>query len=293
MTEKTIDKKIMTYGSVTLILTFIAVVLRTVCFFVSYDAYIGYFKEGFLTSVMNAFLVVSAFYFVSARFTVKDSVLCSDGRGNNVPLRIASLIFAMALAYSFGNVIFQPAAGNWYIMALAIVSILAASYFLVRFLDAKNNTLYALLGLSVALYCVIVVIITYFDVYELLNGPNKIMLQLALLSTALFMLAEIRAHADELKKGFYVATLCAATFFSGACSLPTLIFFSSKNNFTNSYYVFHVVIAGAFIYLLVRLITFVLTPASPVVNEEKNEETNEEANENADPAETSSEVAGE
>lgn len=258
MKEKTIDKKIMSYGSVTLILSLIAIVLRTVCLFASYDAYIGYYKEGFFPSVLKAFLFISALYFVSAYFTVKDNVCCSNGRENNVALGIAGLVAAMAFSYSFGSAMADLHTDSvWYIMVFAVISILSAAYFMLKLFNPKSNTTHALMGFAVIIYCLFVVIVTYFDIFELLNGPNKIMTHLALLSVALFMLAEIRAYADKIKKGYYVATLCTATFFSGACSVPALIFhFASE--FKNSYYVFHIVIAGVFVYMLVRLISFVI-----------------------------------
>ena len=93
---------------------------------------------------------------------------------------------------------------------------------------------------------------------------------MALLSIALFMLAEIRAYADKPKRGYYVATLCTATFFSGACSVPALIFYFASE-FKNNYYIFHIVIAGVFLYMIVRLISFVLASANAGADEDTSE----------------------
>ena len=269
MTKKPIDKKIMTYGSVTLILSILAIALRTVCLFTSYDAYIGYYKEGFITSALNAFLVISAIYFISARFTIKNDVYTASGKEINLFLRIAGLLVAATFFYTATSILSgQFAEGAWYVTTLAVVSFIASIYFILKFLDVKLDTAHGLLGFAVIIYCILVVLVTYFDILELLNGPNKIMVHLALISIALFMLAEIRAYVGEIEKGYYVASLCASTFFTGACSIPALIFYFSRD-FENSYYIFHVVIAGMFLYLLARLISFVLASAEPEVMDDE------------------------
>ena len=261
MKEKTIDKKIMTYASATLILLVIAVVLRTVCLFVSFDAYIGYYKDGFLTTVLNTFLLLSALCFVSAFFTVKQDVSCSDGREKNTALKVASLLPAVALSYNVALAVSDVRTLTVFTAIISLAAILSIISFFAKIFDLKGNTTHALLGFAVIIYCVAAVVNSYFDAYELFNGPNKIMMHLALLSVALFMLAEIRAYADKLKKGYYVATLCAATFFCGVCAIPTLIFYISSE-FTNNYLVYHWVIAGFFAYLIVRLFSFVLSSAA-------------------------------
>lgn len=258
MSEKNIDKKIMTYGSATLILSLFAIVLRTVCLYTSFDAYIGYYKEGFLTTVLRAFCVASAIFFVSAFFRVKDDTPFASGREQPRILGIVGIVtccvLLLASLMSFSGSLIVPDA-KWGIV-IAVLGILGGAYFLLQAMGA-SRALYAPFGFAIIVYCVLVVFVSYFDLYELMNGPNKVTMHMSYIASTLFILAEIRASLSEIKKGFYLASLCAATFFCGVASVPVLIFYTSSG-IDNRYIWAHVVLLGFFLYFVARLICVVL-----------------------------------
>ncbi len=284
MKEMTIDKKIMTYGAVTLILTLVAIILRTVCLYFSFDSYIGYYKEGFLPSVLGAFCFLSALFFLGALFVVKSDVYTSDGRESNKAIRITSVIAAVAFCYvsimgiSSDAVISRLAISESIeqILSALFVTATAASsvYFIMNVAQLKNKTVHAVFGFGVAIFSVITVVVTYFDLYELLNGPNKITMHMALITCALFMLAEIRAYAGEIKKGYYVFSLTAATFFTGVSGVPSFIFYVTGGNATD-YTLYHVLTVGLFLYFVARLVSFILASVEPAPTEEDDCEVSE------------------
>ena len=261
MRENTIDKKIMFYGSSALLLTLIAMVIRTLCFFFAFDSEIGYYKEGFLPSLLTGFCVLSALLFISAFVKIKKDTISGTGRENNLLLKCASgVVVALSLysliAYS-GEILY---ANKGIVALLGIVgALMSVAYFAYNYLSGDNSqrATQAVFGFGVIIVAVIVVFVSYFDVYSLMNSPIKVNLHIALLSLMLFVLNEIRAFAGEINKGFYVFSLTTATFFSGVSSIPTIVYCFSKSE--NIKYLPHnVVLAGVFFYLVARLAAFML-----------------------------------
>jgi len=262
MKGKTIDNKIMFYGSVTLILTLIALIVRTLCLFFFFDADIEYYNEGFLPSVLSGFSLISALFFVSAFFKVKKDTVCSEGRENNLFIKcssgVAAVLFLYAIFKTAGKV--MESSGTLVLVLGTVGTVFTVFYFLCNLLGEKkiSKETQALFGFGIIVISVIVLFVSYFDVYELFNGPNKINLHMALITLMLFMINEIRAFAGEIDKGFYVFSLCAAIFFVGTSSIPMLIYYL-LGSLETKYLPHNIALAGAFIYLVARLMSFVLS----------------------------------
>ncbi len=271
MTERNeyIDKKIMTYSAVSLALTFIAIVLRCICLVFFYDAGIGYYNEGILPSMLGALCFVSALFFASAIFKVGDDTKCSDGKEQGTLIKVVSCVAAIAfLPFVLFGISFE---NNILLSAVTLLAVVASIvYFLANiFFPKAGSEPQALCGFGVVAFAIITIVVTNFDYYELLNGPNKINLHLALLSVMLFVLAEIRAFAGVMRKGYYIFTLTAATFFTGVSSFPVLIYRISTGT-SISYLNYHIAVFGIFVYLVARLISFTL--ASGRAEKEKTED---------------------
>ena len=163
----------------------IALVLRTLALFLEMDE-IGYFSNGalsVLTVVLQAVTVIGCI--VYPFFIKKDSI------PSPAPLSVIGKAFALlaALLVAMAAVLLMIAAADTELILLAVVAALAllcgAAYFL---LCTKGmNGAYALLAFGLCLGAVLLISLTYFDLFVPMNAPRKTSLHLCLLALMLKM----------------------------------------------------------------------------------------------------------
>ena len=251
--------KVKIYAIAAIIATVIAVVLRTVCLFYFYDIDIGYHSEGAVTTVFEVFCLLAVLFFVSSAFVIKRDTPTPDGKGSGLFVKLGSAAALLAFAAYFSMSVFSTAlvaSSTSFDLLSKITALMSIVYFAIGvFAPNTNEKIRTLLGFGVIIWCVYALAITYFDIYVQLNSPDKIMLHLALISIMVFIVTELRCFIFQIKKGFYLFSVCASTFFCFLSFVPSFLFGSSIGEM-NKYYIYDVVIFAVGIYSLGRLVSF-------------------------------------
>ena len=252
-------KTLKIYAVAAAIATVVAVVLRTVILFCFYDIEIGYHSEGFVTSFFEIFCVLSVLFFVSSIFAVKRDTPTADGNGRGLFVKLGSAAAFLSFAAYFSMSVFSTtlvASSAAFDLLSKITALMGIVYFAIGvFAPNTNKNIRGLLGFGVIIWCIYALAITYFDIYVQLNSPDKILLHLALISIMIFIVSELRCFVLQMKKGFYLFSACAATFFCSLSSIPSFLFGYSIGEM-NKYYIYDIVIFAIGIYSLGRLVSF-------------------------------------
>ena len=250
------SKKIKTCSLVALAFAVLAIILRTSCLLWFYDEEIGYYTKDILPMVFEVFYVIATVLFAGIFFIIKPSDKTSDGKEDNLALKISSALATVAFAVVFvssvasasfvtGNVVFD--------LALKLSALSSIVYFAVNlFAPHINRVAQTALGFGMIIWGACVLAVTYFDIYVQINSPEKIILHLALVSCMAFFASEFRCFISGVRSKLYLFTAFCAVFFSGACSVPFVIAYfcgvinGEKHLFNN------VVLVAMFVYVATR-----------------------------------------
>lgn len=216
-------KNISVFYLTALIVTPLAALLRTVAYFTSFDAEIGYFTEGFFNSLINALIIVCSVFFVCGfvfiskeadlpRFVDNGacSIFFSACFAGFVMLadfayKLVGMVTDDRLAYY--RLIFSPnfISEDAYMLRVTsviemlgvIASLLAAICFFVRSSRAPRARLSAVMGFFPVIRALVGVAEIYFDMTVQMNHPSKLILQLALIAVMLYFLCEERYYISQ------------------------------------------------------------------------------------------------
>lgn len=201
----------------------LAALLRTLAYFVSFDAEIGYFDESFIVSLVNSLIViVSAFILLGFAFISKDASLPkkTDNSANSIffSATFAGFIMLADFVYkflaiigdgklSYYKMIFSATfkAENAYLLRVSaiieiaglIAAVLSAACFFVRSSKVPKAKASAWLGFFPIVRALVGVAQIYFDMTVQMNHPSKLMLQFALISIMFYFLCEEREYVSE------------------------------------------------------------------------------------------------
>lgn len=263
MTDGTrrLNKKVVVYAISALILTFVAIVMRTLSLTLFFDSGIGYYTHDVLPYATNIFCVLCVVLFLSALFTVRTSDVTSDGREHNAFLAVAGIVAVAGFAVYF----FISISGygkiediNSVIGLVGKLCVIAAAlYFAMNVSSAQSNkSAQVMCGYGIIIWLVYALAVTYFDNDVQMNSPDKLTLHLALVASMIFFVCEFRAYLAQIRKGIYLSSLCAAVFFTGFVAVPDVIAQIMRAHGNYTYIRFDYVCLGIFIYCAVRLISF-------------------------------------
>ena len=258
------DKKIKIYALVTFALTVLVCALRTLCLAFNYDSLgenVGYYESSAALPVLFQVLaLLSVLVFASVIFTMKNDDPCSNGKEDNLALKIVSAAVACELAAVFViSFVSEPLiiANPIFDTLIKISSLISIAYFVMNIIGRRvNSTVQSIFGFALIVWGVCVIAVTYFDIFIPLNSPDKIILHLAVLALMLFFIAEFRCLVDEMKKKLYVFSLCTAVFFSGVAAVPSLIKWFALGMNDYSYLYYDAIVFVLFLYSAVRLVSF-------------------------------------
>ncbi len=235
----------------------IAALLRSIAYFTSFDAEIGYFNDGFFSSAVDSMIVVCSVFFLTGFIFISKEAKLSVNIDNSANSIFFSACFAgfVMLAdfaykiytqigedkFSYYKFIFDPAyrADNAYmIRATAIIeifgvlaSILAAICFFVRSSKVPKAKLSAVLGFFPIIRALVGVAEIYFDMKVQMNHPSKLMLQFALIAVMFYFLCEERYYVSDehaRPRRFFISG-CLAFFLAFVGGVSEIVgFFSGK-----------------------------------------------------------------
>ena len=255
-------KRIKFFAMAAIITTVVTVLVRSCCLTWFYDEDIGYYTRDVLPVLFYVLSVASVVLFSSVFVFVKPFGEISDGREDNVIIKVASGInvIAFSVFFVFSVLSSSLVAGNvTFDLISKISSLMAVVYFAVNLFgpDVKRS-FQTVLGFGIIAWCICVLGITYFDIYVQLNSPEKIGIHLALISVMGLLVCEFRAFVDRVKSKLYLACACASVFFCGVAAVPSILHWVLLGFEGNKYISYVAVLLALFIYSLARLVSFAL-----------------------------------
>lgn len=267
-----------------------AAVLRTAAILFSYDAEIGYFARGTalpvladVTCIVGTVAAIGFAFFCRPRCRA----IYNAGARASAPVYFATAYAAFVMLGTFMHELWRclserTAASNFEKAAavdnaytarslriqgvLIIIGIIASAvsavYFFCRLSGKGWREWYVILGFAPGMRGVAGMATIYFDMTVEMNSPNKMLLQLALISVMLYFLLELRMLLGEKKARprAYAAVGLAATVLTAAASVSLIAAYfagqvSNAYFFTESFFCFNMMI-----YIMVRTVAFIEGP---------------------------------
>ena len=258
------------FTAITLVLSALAVTLRSIACMNDLEYLYGYFNSNTVRIASDTVfavgcLVLTSYSFFSVKMAVKPSF---SSPTTYVPTGIvASGLMFMSVSL-FMKVGTSDAGHNTYLIIvtalLALVSV--AHFFLNAFLTDSVTELRGYFSLATVVFLALYAAFLYFDRSLPLNSPNKLTDQLAFLFSAIFFLYEARISLGREKWrgymtfGFISAMACAYS------SIPSLIVYIFKDKIISNSIEESVLLFALFIFITSRLL---LTSSLPEIKENK------------------------
>lgn len=275
-----------------LIIALAAAALRTAAILVSYDAEIGYFSRGAILPVL-ADVACIAGTALALCFAVicrpRGNAVYKIGARDSAPVYFATAYAAFVMLGTFMHELwrcisedtaayyFEKAAAvdNAYtarslriqgvlIIIGIIASAVSALYFFCRLGGKGWREWYVILGFAPGVRGVSGMATIYFDMTVEMNSPNKMLLQLALISVMIYFLLELRMllGGKKARPRSYASVGLAATVLTAAASVSLIAAYfagqvSNAYFFTESFFCFNMMI-----YIMVRTVSFIVGPYS-------------------------------
>lgn len=253
------------------VLAVLGMVMRTAALFGAYDSDIGYYKSGALLPLLFNALALPAFIGVVALFVFLPKSTCEGLRpsGASLYVRIASvfalLTSAVPVFYVFLGMmgdtgfysISSSGTGTVIDAFTLIFGVLSVIYFALVFSGkTENGEGHVYFGYAVILFVLMILAKTYFDFNTTMNSPNKLLLQLTLMSVMLYFLFELRFSLGNAAPRAYSAVSLVSFGLSAVCSVPAIIAFFSGIFTREEYLVYHIAALGFCVYIAARFVSF-------------------------------------
>ncbi len=288
-----VDKKIKIYALAAIILSVLISFVRIICLFNFYDSDIGYYSKGILPSILNLSILAGVVFFASAFFTVKRDIVCSDGKEDNTGIKVASVLPMLAFGAFFVLSVLKAVfatneASTLFDIIAKLTALMSLVYFAMNlFAPTVNRNLQTLCGFGIIIWNIYVLGVTYFDIYVQLNSPNKVILHLAIISAMVFFVNEFYCFVGNMRKGFYLFSLCSAVLFSSSASIPSLVYGLLTQGTDYKYFVYDIVFVALYVYFIIRLLSFASAKVPAIIeeNQDVTESISEEKTNETEPNE--------
>lgn len=227
---KSANKKILTaYSLLFAVLTLATAALRCAALFTCYDDTIGYYDVGaalpMTYSALYAFAVLAAA--VLPFFLMKKSGELPSF-GYSVSSRVGSAFFGVVLLFGifYGSVVglMKGRFGNFdiFIVGFGLIGLIYFALVTSGKVYTKRQNC-ALFAYAFIVSIVVFLAKTYFDWTVPMNGTNKIMFHLALMSAMLYMLAEVRFIIGRPVRAVYAPAALACVYLCTSAALPGMV----------------------------------------------------------------------
>ena len=168
--------------------------LRSLSFFVGFDADIGYFRASSPIVIISGICMLLCIGFGAAvSFLINIGNVPSESEPLSAPRFVAATVSAILLCVTALFVIFRASkipAPALLVLLTGICMLGSAVYFLLRLRNGKA----AAFGFFTIFAPAMMLAVTYFDRYTQMNAPHKVWVQLSLLSIMIYTLYELRAR---------------------------------------------------------------------------------------------------
>ncbi len=239
-----ISKKLKIYLYSSLALIALSVIFGTLSYLFSFDQSIGYFDISALSVIFDIICALTVIGAFAILFLVPRNTI--DGASPNTLSAVFSAIPLCAMCLALG--IFVGAAGifnqrgsffadyfptyigsnKYLLLAGGILLLISAIYFALLATDrSRTSEPRAMLGFAVPLACVMLVAITYFDLFVPMNSPLKMGSNFSMLAFAAFSVCELRVPLKKPYPRAYLLFGVIAALCSGTASIPQIVAFLS------------------------------------------------------------------
>ena len=259
-------------------LTLLGVVLRSVCMLCLFDVDPGYFTPGLLPTVSDLLYFVAVLVpTVCMILTPKDALSPEPRAPRRLPF---ALLIGLALtAFTIISLLICfPTRKSNMMIAPSLLGLLASTYY---FISANRDGRYpdplSFVGYLPVFWNIAAVAETYFDNYTTMNSPIKISLHMGFLGFMMINMAELRVRVGKPAPRYSVAFLSIGSYACLVGSVPLLLalWAGTLNNLRQA--LFAAVLLAAGLYGLYLLLRYSPSPA-PVPTTPSEEPTPETAN---------------
>lgn len=248
------------YMPLFLLLTAVAVLLRTVALFLGYDRLTGYYLNPALGQSADILAVVSVLLFLTYAILHRKDTGCpidAQSPAAYIPAGIAAaalpflsrLMFTVAKEASRSESTVRISA-----FLTAILAPPATVFFLLTvLLEKKQSRLRAEFGMLSALCFAAYAAYLYFNRTLPINAPSKLTEQCTFLAVSLFLLYETRISLGRECRPLYVSFALVAAHLTAYASLPSLLVYFVRGDVVADSIVGLIITFALFLFLLTRL----------------------------------------
>lgn len=233
MSTNTLHAKFLTvYKIIIMSLSFLSIGLCAVCTALFYDYSPGYFRESALCSIFSVSMTLTSLFALTSFFASKKTFKIKSPENSNAPYFLYLIPACGFLFYSISIFpeIFKTTANRYILLAHALFSLVSFIYFLICNLNTKIDAdAKSILGLISIACPMLIAIRSYFDYSMVMNSPEKIYLQITMVSFALYIINEARFILGAPYPRFYIA-LSGLIFPLSSCYTANKIFIIANTN---------------------------------------------------------------
>lgn len=240
------------------------IILRTICMLTQFDAEVGYFDKGWLSTASRVLYFIAVACFVAGAFALPKGSVTSGLTSRTHTL--AAYLLALTLAgFAVGTVIlWTESKEKNTLLLMAGAAALSAVYFaLTASCKERIADGLAALGAAPVLWGILAVGETYVDPYTTINSSIKLALQMGFLGFMLVMTAELRFRLGKPSPRRAICLHAVAAFTCLVASISTLAGFAADVKMNSLYPLYAAVLLAAGIYTLLAFPRSAPVDASP------------------------------
>ena len=252
--------------------TVVACTLRTVSFFVSFDADVGYFHPASPLVILTVVCILLSVALCAAiSFLINNKGASEELSSLPAPRFVAAALCAILLCIAAFYLLIRASkvpAPALLVLLTAFALLAAAAYFLLRLFD-KRTTAAVVLGFFTILAAALSLATTYFDRYTPMNAPHKLSLHLCMLAIMFAVLYELRALLGRpMLRACTAATAIAASLCS-TYALSNIIAFLGGVYHDLTYFFFDLITLGFAAYFVTKCVQLAALPNAESTEVEK------------------------
>lgn len=246
--------------SVSLVLAFFAIILRSFLLLSQYEEAIGHFLySSYLDDAFAILLLTSAvFLFITAIFMRRSEGIRVEF--SDLPTLFSTAFLSFSL-FIFGIFMIIDAAqlskgGASLVFSVlsSVFAFLSVPYYILRLCNANiKKDVLALLSFCPVIFGCALAFSSYFDASYYMNSPTIILNQLSAILIALFSLGEARIILGRVKWPIYTAVGLTAFIVAVSDSLPSLVFIPFSSTATYGKIITSFTVFAFALYIIARL----------------------------------------
>ena len=269
-------------------LSVISIILRLLCYLLTFDADLHYFSAASpLPTITDAILILTILWAATAFFFVPKDTMQNTYPGTSTPAVFAGslcgfifLFFAVRgiIAYLNGDFMagyLSISRRDLIIHLLTLGSALLSSAYFFTGLSAAccRKTWRVLLGFFPPIWAVTTLAKVYFDFYHPMNEPTKVTVMIALISAMLALLQELRMLLDRHQPRAAFVSYLIALLLCGIGGTIASAFIPTLADYTQTF----TLISALWLYFFARTYALLRDQLTPIPAETTDEDESETA----------------